>query len=45
MGFTVRRNVEPDKDDGMVGQNEKRKSKIELIPNKNGVLEEVITRA
>lgn len=45
MGFTVKPNVEPDKDEGMVGQIERRKSKIEKIPNKNGILEEVITRA
>jgi hypothetical protein len=45
MGFTVKKQVEPDKDEGYVGQLEKRKSKIETIPNENGFPEDVITRA
>ncbi len=45
MGFTVKRNVDPEKDDGFVGQLERRKSKLEDLPNENGVLETRITRA
>lgn len=45
MGFTVKRFVIIDLDEGMMGDIERRKSKTELIPNKNGFLEEVITRA
>ena len=45
MGFTVKRNVDPEKDDGFVGQLERRKSKLEEVPNENGVLETRITRA
>lgn len=45
MGFAVKRNVEVDKDDEMMGQLARRLSKIEELPNKNGVLEKRITRA
>lgn len=45
MGFTINRNVNLDSDEEIMGQLSRRTSKIESLPNKNGVLEEIITRA
>lgn len=45
MGFTVKKNVDVELDEKMMGQLARRRSKLEEVPNENGVLETRITRA